>query len=88
MNNKSADTFANDGGRSLVGSDLKDCHNAVSNEIIKQIVETLKPNIYTIEKKGKKKLIYQAPWFKDGKYSGLVELSIELPENMPHFNRD
>ena len=28
------------------------------------------------------------PWMKDGKPSGIVELSIEIPFDMPHFNRD
>jgi hypothetical protein len=45
-------------------------------------------NVYTIQKNGKKKLIYQAPWFRDGAYAGFVELSLEIPEAMPHFNRD
>ncbi len=45
-------------------------------------------NVYTIEKKGKKKLIYQAPWFLDGAFGGLVELSLEIPFEMPHFIRD
>jgi hypothetical protein len=46
-------------------------------------------NIYTIQKKGRKKLICQVPWFQqDGSVGGLVELSIPLPEEMPHFNRD
>jgi len=34
-----------------------------------------------------KKLIYQGPWFQDGKYGGLVELSLEIPMEMPHFVR-
>ena len=46
-----------------------------------------RPNIYTIEKRGKKKLIYQAPWYADGKYAGFVELALEIPETLPHFVR-
>jgi hypothetical protein len=45
-------------------------------------------NVYTIQKNGKKKLIYQAPWFRDGVYAGFVELSLEIPWDLPHFNRD
>ena len=44
-------------------------------------------NVYTIEKNGVKKLIYQSPWFKDGQYAGFVELSLEIPWEMPHFVR-
>ena len=45
-------------------------------------------NVYTIQKNGKKKLIYQTPWYKDGVYSGFIELSLEIPWDMAHFNRD
>ena len=44
-------------------------------------------NVYTIEKHGIKKLIYQAPWYRDGEFAGLVELAIELPAELPHFVR-
>jgi len=33
-------------------------------------------------------IIYQAPWFHDGIFGGLVELSLEIPSEMPHFIRD
>ena len=46
------------------------------------------PNSYTIEKKGIKKLIHQSPWFEDGKPAGLIEISIEIPFELPHFIRD
>jgi SpoVK/Ycf46/Vps4 family AAA+-type ATPase len=45
-------------------------------------------NVYTIEKGGQKKLIYQAPWYVDGEYRGLVELALPLPDQLPHFVRD
>ena len=45
-------------------------------------------NAYTIEKRGVRKRIYQAPRFRDGAFQGLVELSLEIPESMPHFVRD
>lgn len=32
-------------------------------------------------------MIYQSPWYKDGKFAGLVELSIEIPTEMAHFVR-
>ncbi len=88
MNNKSVDTFANDGGSGLIGQNLYDCHNEHSNHIIQNITDSKLPNIYTIEKKGIKKLIYQSPYFSDGVFAGLVEISIVLPEDMQHFNRD
>jgi hypothetical protein len=87
MNEKSAGTFSGSGGHELVGKSLYDCHSPASCEIIKDLLATGRSNIYTIEKNGTRKLICQAPWFKDGSVAGLVEISIILPENMPHFIR-
>ncbi len=88
LNEKAANTFQKDGGRALIGKNLKDCHQDYSNEKIREMMETHEKNVYTIEKKGKKKLIYQAPWFHNGAFGGLVELSLEIPFEMPHFIRD
>ena len=87
MNDKSAATFEKEGGRKLLGSDLGACHNANSKAIMEAILQTGQANAYTIEKKGVKKFIYQAPWRKDGQIAGLVELSMEIPFEMPHFIR-
>jgi len=51
-------------------------------------MDNRKINIYTLEKDGIKKLIYQAPWYEGGEYAGVVELSVEIPFEMPHFVRD
>ncbi|MFA5805819.1 MAG: hypothetical protein WC879_14375 [Melioribacteraceae bacterium] len=87
MNEKSVATFADDGGYALIGKNLFECHTAASNEKIKQIMDQKKPNVYTIEKNGIKKLIYQSPYYKNGEMKGLVELSLEIPFDMPHFIR-
>lgn len=87
MNEKAASTFADDGGYDLIGKKLYECHTDESNEKIKKIMNEKKPNIYTIEKNGIKKLIYQSPWYKNGEMKGLVELSLEIPFDMPHFIR-
>ena len=41
-------------------------------------------HVYTIEKNGKKKLIYQIPWYENGVYSGFIELSMVIPFEMSH----
>ena len=87
MNGKSASTFANQGGKLLEGTSLSDCHKPESWLKILEILETGKANCYTIEKNGVKKMIYQAPWFKNGTPAGLVELSMEIPFTMSHFVR-
>jgi hypothetical protein len=87
MNERSTSTFINSGGQELIGKSLFDCHSPGSNEIIRELLETGRSNIYTIEKKGVKKMICQVPWFKNSIIAGLVELSIVLPESLPHFIR-
>jgi transcriptional regulator with PAS, ATPase and Fis domain len=88
MNEKAGISFAKDGGKDMIGTSLMDCHNLHSQNMIKEMMNTGKVNAYTIEKKGIKKLIYQAPWFKDNVIGGLVEISMEIPSDMPHFVRD
>lgn len=85
MNDKSKETFASYGD--LVGKNLMGCHNEHSQQIIHKLLETGGTNCYTISKKGLKKMIYQTVWKKDGVVAGLVEFSIVLPEDMPHYDR-
>ena len=88
LNEKAIVNFEKRGGEKLIGTNLCDCHNETSNRRIKEMMETREKNIYTIEKRGKKKLIFQAPWYKDGIFAGLMELSLEIPFDMPHFIRE
>lgn len=88
MNNKSAEVFSKWGGLNLIGKSLRDCHNQRSLDIMQRLISQKQSNSYTIEKKGIKKIIHQTPWYKDGKVAGLVEISIELPIDMPHFVRE
>jgi len=87
MNDRAAVTHAKDGGRALIGRSLLDCHPEPSRSLLVELLGTGRTNAYTIEKDGVKKLIYQAPWFRDGEYQGLVELSLPVPFDMPHFVR-
>ncbi len=87
MNNKSAATFSKYGGKTLVGNNLKECHKPESWDMILKMMKNEETNVYTIEKEGIKKLIYQTPWYTDGSMSGMVELSLEIPFEMDHFVR-
>ncbi len=87
MNEKSGKTFEKWGGLELIGKSLNSCHNPKSQETIKRLADNAETNVYTIEKSGIKKLIYQTPWYKDGIVAGLVELSVEIPFEMSHFVR-
>jgi len=51
-------------------------------------MEKRQVNVYTSEKNGVRELIYQSPWYVDGEYRGFIELSLDIPDQMPHFIRD
>ena len=87
MNAEAIKTFQEYGGEKLIGTNVLDCHPEPARTKLKELLQSKKKNIYTIEKNGVKKLIYQAPWYQDGKYAGIVELSLEIPSEMPHFIR-
>ena len=88
MNDRSAIVFKEDGGRALIGRNLFDCHPEPARSELAGLMKTHQRNVYTIEKNGVKKLIYQSPWYLDGEYAGFLELSVEIPFDMPHFVRD
>lgn len=87
MNDRSAEMFAKSGGRELIGKNVKDCHSEASRDKISDMLVNQRANCYTTEKDGVKQFIYQAPWYKDGKFMGLVELVMEIPFDLPHFIR-
>lgn len=72
----------------LIGTNLIPCHNERSQGIIRHMLETGESNSYTIEKKGVHKMIYQTPWRRDGKIAGLVEISMIIPDTLPHYVRE
>ena len=91
MNQHSADV--NSHGQKIIGNNLMDCHPEPAKTKLKGLLAEQKLNAYTIEKtlaygSKVKKLIYQTPWYEeDGKFGGLIEYSIEIPFEMPHFVR-
>ncbi|MFZ4522071.1 MAG: PAS sensor protein [Bacteroidales bacterium] len=87
MNEKALAQYEKEGGVSLIGQDLMACHSEESRKKIMEIMTTGENNVYTIEKNGRKKIIYQSPWFKNGNFGGIVELSLVIPTEMPHFVR-
>jgi transcriptional regulator with PAS, ATPase and Fis domain len=88
MNAMAIKAFERDGGEKLIGTNVLDCHPEPARTKLRGIMDNRKTNVYTIEKAGVKKLIHQAPWYRDGQYAGLVEISFEIPFDLPHFIRD
>ena len=85
MNDKAKETFAKHGD--LIGKSLIPCHNDRSRAIIADLLATGGSNAYTIQKGDLRKLIYQTPWYEKDEVAGLVEFSLEIPEQMPHYVR-
>ena len=87
MNDRAAELLADDGGRDLVGTNLLACHPEAARAKLEGMLASREKNVYTIEKAGVKKLIYQSPWYAHGEYAGFIEMDLEIPFEMPHFLR-
>jgi hypothetical protein len=75
-------------GRDLLGANLIECHPEPSRSKVKSMLETPTFNSYTVEKGGIKKMVHQSPHYINGVFSGIIEITFEIPKEIPHFNRD
>ena len=87
MNRFSIEQFSKYGGEKLLGTNLLDCHPEPSKSKLKEMLEAPVENMYTTEKNGIRKIIFQTPWIQNGEFAGVVELSFKLDQNMSHFVR-
>ena len=86
MNRKARETYKKHGN--LIGKSLYDCHGERAAAIIRRLLAEGGTNSYTIEKNGQRKMIYQtAVTTADGRVEGIVEISMVVPEEMPHYVR-
>ena len=83
QNNRSVAVNGDVRGKSMIP-----CHSERSRQIIERRISNGENNAYTIQKRGLRKLIYQTPWYAEGEVAGLVEFSLEIPEDMPHYVRE
>ena len=88
MNKHSIQQFEKYGGAELMGSNLLDCHPEPSKSKLKALLTSGAENMYTTEKNGDKKIIFQTPWKEKGVFKGIIEISFNLIADMPHFIRD
>ena len=79
---------SHENGETMEGRNMMPCHSERSQAIIRDMIEGDHTHCYTITKHGRRKLIFQTPWHVDGVVKGLVELSMVLPDDMPHYDRD
>ena len=87
MNDRSISTFQKYGGAGIIGTNLFLYHHGASAVKLRELLDTQTKHAYTIEKNGIRKMIYQSPWFREDKFAGLIELSLEIPMEMPHYVR-
>lgn len=88
LNDAAVRQFADRGGRGLIGSLIFDCHPEPARTKLAELFKSRKQNVYTIQHEGRRKLVFQTPWFRDGQYSGYLDMTVEIPQIMPHFDRD
>lgn len=88
MNQRSRETFAKEGGGALIGSSVFGCHPEPALTKTLELFQKMTPNHYTIRKHGQRKIIHQIPWTEEGRFAGFVEISIPIPDELPHFDRD
>jgi transcriptional regulator with PAS, ATPase and Fis domain len=80
MNDRAGKIFKKSGGMDLVGKNLMDCHGDKAKKKILELLSSRNCNSYTIENNGVKTMLYQAPWYENGTFKGLVEFIFTLPE--------
>ena len=83
MNRKSRRTFLKP-GQEIIGHNVLDCHPEPARSLLADLLENPRSNVYTVEKEGVRKLIFQTPWYDGDQYAGFMELSMVLPETVPH----
>jgi transcriptional regulator with PAS, ATPase and Fis domain len=87
MNARSRETFAARGGGALVGKSVFECHEGDARSKLAALFQSPAPNHYTIRKKGQRKIIHQIPRYERGAFAGFVEISVPIPDELPHFDR-
>lgn len=88
MNRRAEEVFAAEGGRTLIGSDVFDCHPEPARSLLREMYASQRPHHYTIRKLGQTRIIHQLPVYQNDQFAGFVEISIPIPDRLPHFDRD
>jgi len=88
MNAASRRLFEADGGGALVGHSIFDCHPEPALTRTRALYAGREPNHYTVRTRGVRKIIHQLPWTSNGVFGGFIEISLVIPEELPHHDRD
>ncbi|MBU2610668.1 MAG: diguanylate cyclase [Chloroflexi bacterium] len=88
MNDTAAEVFKDDDGLGLLGTNVLACHPEPALGKLEGMLDKQTTNAYFNTKKSEKRFFFQSPWYKEDRYAGFVEISFEVPENIPHFIRE
>lgn len=84
MNEKAAKIFEPNGGKTLLGKSMFNCHPESIQPKVKALLANPRTITYTDEVNGAKQLIHMNPWYKDGAYGGMVEMILDVPLEIPN----
>ncbi len=87
MNVASRQAFAREGGEALLGSSVFACHPEPARSQLEEMFARRVAHHYTVSKGGQQKIVHQLPWYRGGEFAGFVELSIPIPDTLPHVDR-
>jgi len=80
LNKKGSETFADEGGMDLIGSNILDCHPEPSRSQLEEMMHSHKTNAYIKGEGLDKRLIYQTPIYESAIFRGYIECIIPLAE--------
>ncbi len=83
MNRAARENFRRYGGGRLIGSSLFDCHSPASGRTIRRMLEQEEGATYITDNGRRRRLVQQVPWYRQGRFAGLVETIIDLPPELP-----
>lgn len=75
------------GGAKLIGASLFACHPERSLARVHELYQAPGPSHYTVARSGRRKIIHHLPRYRDGRFAGVVEISVPIPAELPHFER-
>jgi DUF438 domain-containing protein len=88
LNEAAAMANAESGGKALIGKSLLDCHPPRARRTLRKVMASGEPHVFTTERKGVKKMVYEAHWTSGGKVGGMVEVSFQIPRKVRNLVRD
>jgi hypothetical protein len=88
MSDVSVQIYRKEGGAELIGRNVFDHHQEPSKTQMMNVVKQKKHVIYTTERKGLKKLVSIAPWYRGDEYAGFALIVLDLPASIPNIIKD